>query len=364
MKYCTRCILPESMPLIDFDEQGVCNYCRHHEPITCKGEDALRALVEPYRRSDGEPDCLLAFSGGRDSAFGLHYLKQVLGMNPVAFSYDWGVVTDLARRNQARMVGALGVEHVIVAADLDKKRRNIRKNVQAWLKRPDPGLVTLFMAGDKQVEYYITKTAQKFDVKLVFLCRGNRFENEEFKWGYCGIRNGSPGGVIHDLSLRGKTQLAWYFLKNYLRNPAYINVSIPDTLFAYFVTYVMHLDFAYLWHYKAWNEREIVDTLQGTYGWETEPGSKQTWRTDDGTSAFYNYIYYHVGGFTENDTFRSNQIREGLLTREEAFALVREENQPRMGALRWYFETIGLDCDEVLRRVDAMPRHPAWQAAQ
>lgn len=42
-----------------------------------------------------------------------------------------------------------------------------------------------------------------------------------------------------------------------------------------------------------------------------------TWRIGDGTAAFYNYVYYTVAGFTEHDTFRSNQIREGQMTREE-----------------------------------------------
>ena len=344
------------MPLIAFDEQGVCNYCRAHTPITSMGRQALEDLVAPYRSKNGEPDCVLAFSGGRDSAYGLHFLKKELGMNPIAFTYDWGMVTDLGRRNQARLVGKLGVEQIIVAANIDKKRRNIRKNISAWLKRPDPGMVTLFMAGDKHCEYFMNKIADNNKIKLRFFCRGNRFENEEFKWGYCGIRDGSPEGVLHNLSLKGRAQLLAHFGKQYALNPGYINISMWDTLFAYWVTYMMPMDFTYLWHYIPWDENTIVSTLRNEYGWETEAGSSQTWRTDDGTSPFYNYIYHAIGGFTENDTFRSNQIREGLLSREEAFALVKKENQPRMDAMRWYFDAIGLDCDEVLRQVDAIPK--------
>jgi len=356
MKYCKKCILPDSMPLIRFDQHGICNYCNNYQKTTHKPLEELEKLVAPYRSQNGEPDCIIAFSGGRDSAYGLHYLKKELGMNPIAFTYDWGVVTDLARRNQARMVGKLGVEHIIVAADIDKKRRNIRKNIQAWLKRPRLGMVTLFMAGDKQCEYYITDIAKKNNIKLVFFCRGNSFENEEFKWGYCGIKNGSPNGVLHNLSLAGKIKILSFFAKEYLLNPAYINVSFWDTLFAYWVTYLMKLDFIYLWHYVKWDEKKIVSTLRNEYGWETEPDTLQTWRTDDGTSPFYNYIYHVMGGFTENDTFRSNQIREGILTREEAFALVKEENKPREKALKWYFDAVGLDQKSVLATIDAVPK--------
>jgi hypothetical protein len=259
----------------------------------------------------------------------------------------------MARRNQARMVGALGIEHVIVAADIDRKRRNIRQNVKAWLKRPELGMVTLFMAGDKQVEWYVQETAKRYNTKLILMCRGNQLENEEFKWGYCGgIEDGSPGGVIHDLSVKGRAKiLSWYFL-NYLKNPAYFNHSLLDTAFAYFVTYMQpHPDFHYLWHYVPWVEEEIVDTLIGHYGWETEPGAKQSWRTDDGTSPWYNFIYYTLGGFTENDTFRSNQIREGIMSRDQAWRLAWEENKPRPDTMKWYFDAIGVDMELALDTV-------------
>jgi len=111
-------------------------------------------LVAPYRGSTGEPDCIVPFSGGRDSTYTLHTVKKVLGLNPLAFTYDWGMVTDLGRRNIARVCGRMGVENIIVAADIRKKGSNIRKNVAAWLKRPEMGIIPLFMAGDKYFFYY------------------------------------------------------------------------------------------------------------------------------------------------------------------------------------------------------------------
>jgi len=356
LRRCTKCILPETMPFITFDKDGKCNYCASHKKIKPKGRRALERLVEPYRSKNGEPDCIIAFSGGRDSSYGLHFLKKELKMNPIAYTYDWGMVTDLARRNQARLVGKLGVEHIIVSADITMKRDHINKHIKAWMKKPDLGMVPLFMEGDKQCEYYADELSKKTGVKLIFFCRGNEFENEEFKWGHCGIREGSPKGVIHNLSLRGKMRIAAYYAWQYLTNPSYINTSFFDTLFAYFSTYIMKHDYVYLWHYIAWNEEEIVSTLRKEYDWEIEEDSHSTWRTDDGTSAFYNYIYYAVQGFTENDTFRSNQIREGKLNREKALKIVHEENRPRYRALKWYFDRIGLDGHEVLTVVDNMPK--------
>ena len=62
-------------------------------------------------------------------------------MNPIAVTYDWGMVTDLARRNQARICGMLGIEHVIVAADIPEKRNYIKNYVSGWLQKPHLGMV-------------------------------------------------------------------------------------------------------------------------------------------------------------------------------------------------------------------------------
>ena len=84
--------------------------------------------------------------------------------------------------------------------------------------------------------------------------------------------------------------------------------------------------------------------------------TKSTWRIGDGTAAFYNYIYYTVAGFSEFDTFRSNQIREGMITREKALALVNEENQPRYETIKWYLEIIGMNFKNVIERINKMPK--------
>lgn len=355
IKRCSKCILPITMPFISFDKKGVCNFCKLHKSPTHKGAKLLQKYVDQYRKSN-QPDCIVALSGGRDSSYGLHYVKNVLKMNPIAYTYDWGMITDTARRNQARMVGALGVEHVIVSADIKQKREHIKKHINSWLKKPDLGMVPLFTAGDKQAEYYIEKLKQQTGIKLVIYCRGNEIEDERFKFGHLGIFDGTPGGVIHDISLRDKVKISLYYLKQYIVNPSYINSSLLDTLFAYLSVYLQPHDFLYLWHYIPWNEKEIIGTLKKVYGWETASDTIATWRIDDGTPSFYNYIYYTVQGFTEHDALRSNQIREGVLSRNQALKIVAEENKIRYKSLKWYFDTLGMDGDKVLRAVDGIPK--------
>ena len=168
LKRCTKCILPETFPFIEFDQNGVCNYCKHYKiKNQPKPIEELFKLVEPYRKKNGEPDVLIPFSGGRDSTFALHLVKKVLGLNPIAFTYDWGMVTDLARRNIARLCGSLGVEHIIVSADIKWKRDNIKKNILAWLKKPHLGMVPLFMAGDKYFYYHASQVKKQNDIIII-----------------------------------------------------------------------------------------------------------------------------------------------------------------------------------------------------
>jgi hypothetical protein len=106
-----------------------------------------------------------------------------------------------------------------------------------------------------------------------------------------------------------------------------------------------------------WDER-IVDATSAEYDWEKAPDTTTTWRIGDGTAAFYNYIYYTVGGFSEHDTFRSNQIREGDLSRDEALRMVAEENRPRYPNIKWYLDAVGMDFEEVIRVVNEIPQLP------
>ncbi|MCY4380016.1 MAG: glucosamine 6-phosphate synthetase [Proteobacteria bacterium] len=183
---CTKCILPETMPFILFDMEGVCNYCHQYTPRnTPKPKEEIFKLVEPYRRN-GDLDCIVPFSGGRDSCYGLHLVVKELRMKPITYTYDWGMVTDLGRRNISRMSAELGVENIIVAADIEKKRRNIAKNLKAWLKAPHLGMISILTAGDKHFFRYIEKVKQQTQISLN-LWGVNPLEVTHFKSGFLGI---------------------------------------------------------------------------------------------------------------------------------------------------------------------------------
>ena len=361
LRRCSRCILPETFPYINFDDNGVCNYCENYRPRyanmheTHTKQEFIDSLKQ-YRRHNNSPDVLVPFSGGRDSSYGLHLICKEFDLKPVTFTYDWGMVTDLARRNIARMCGQLGVQNILVSADIRMKRKNIRNNIIAWLKKPELGMVPLFMAGDKAFFKIVNQLKKQTGIGLNLWC-ANPLENTDFKSGFCGVSPDFEKIRLDSLSLSRKLKLAQYYLSQFIINPSYVNVSLLDTWKA-FVSYYFEprQDFYFIFDHFIWNENEVNHTLLSEYEWETSPDSSSTWRIGDGTAPFYNYIYNTARGFTEFDTFRSNQIREGVISREAALELILDENRPREESLQWYLDTINLDFNSTIKKINQLDK--------
>jgi hypothetical protein len=357
LKRCIKCLLPETFPFIQFDSSGVCNYCNNYtKQNRTNSLEQLEKLVEPYRKAGNQPEVLIPISGGRDSTYVLHAVVKDLGLNAISYTYDWGMVTDLARRNIARVCGKLGVENIIVAADIHWKRKNIKKNIQAWLKNPELGMIPLFMAGDKFFLYHAYKIKKELGIDLE-IWGVNDLENTNFKTGFAGLKPEFEKERIYSISLMNKLKLYGFIGKNVIKNPRYINQSVLDSLGSFGARYFMpKADYYHFYDYIRWDEKQIENMLFEEYDWEKAIDTDSTWRIGDGTASFYNYIYTRVAGFSENDTFRSNQIREGMITRDEALDLIYKENAPRYNSLKWYLEIVGLNFEEVIKRINKIPR--------
>ncbi|RLA82535.1 MAG: glucosamine 6-phosphate synthetase [Epsilonproteobacteria bacterium] len=357
IKRCTKCILPETMPYIKFDKEGVCNYCHNYKLRNKpKPKEELFKLVEPYRRAGKELDCIVPFSGGRDSCFGLHLIFKELEMKPVTYTYDWGMVTDLGRRNISQMCGDMGVENIIVAADISLKRKNITMNLKAWLKSPHLGMMAMLTSGDKHFFRHVESIKKQTGINLN-LWGVNPLETTHFKTGFLGIKPDFEEEKVYSNGVMKQLRYHSKRFKAMAESPGYFNSSLWDTLSGeYYRSFTEKEDYFHIFDYYQWNEDEVNDTLINQYDWETAIDTSTTWRIGDGTAGFYNYVYYTVAGFTEHDTFRSNQVREGQITREKALELVADENQPRYQNIRWYLDTLGMDFEETIKIVNSIPK--------
>lgn len=355
IKRCTKCILPETMPFISFDEEGVCNYCKNYKPRNApKPKEELFNLVSLYRRKDGA-DCIVPFSGGRDSSYALHIVVNELKMTPVTYTYDWGMITELGQRNIERMTSALGVKNITIEADINKKRANIAKNLKAWLKSPNLGMISILTAGDKHFFHYIDTVKKQTGIDLN-LWGVNPLEVTHFKSGFLGLKPDFEEARVYMSGFSKQLKYQTHRLKAMLQSPGYFNSSLWDTITGeYYRSVNKKRDYYHIFDYWKWDEKIVNETLK-QYEWELAPDTSSTWRIGDGTAAFYNYIYNTVAGFTEHDTFRSNQIREGQITRNEAIAFINDENRPRYQGIRWYLDLLGMDYVDVISVINNIPK--------
>lgn len=93
MRYCKNCVMPDTRPGITFNEEGICSGCRSFARRKEIDWDArwkeLEAICNKYRGMNGDGyDCAIAVSGGKDSHFQVHLMKEVMHMNPILFSVE------------------------------------------------------------------------------------------------------------------------------------------------------------------------------------------------------------------------------------------------------------------------------------
>ncbi len=111
MKYCTKCLMPDTKPYLTFDAEGVCAACRAHERKNdyeagidwAAREREFDALVKGAKdRKAPFYDAMVPVSGGKDSIAQVHHLLKY-DVRILAVNVNYGVKTEVGRRNLARV---------------------------------------------------------------------------------------------------------------------------------------------------------------------------------------------------------------------------------------------------------------------
>jgi N-acetyl sugar amidotransferase len=175
---CTRCLYDSSVPDLQLDAGGVCNYCRWHDelelqyPQGAEGQRRLNEFVEQIK-VDGKRkayDVIVGVSGGCDSSYMLHMTKA-LGLRPLAVHFDNTWDSTIAVENIHKLLRALDVDlftHVVDNEEYDDIYRSfLRAGVRDVECPTDIGLAAT-----------LNRACDKYGVKYIF--EGHSFRTEGF----------------------------------------------------------------------------------------------------------------------------------------------------------------------------------------
>lgn len=141
-RVCKNCGLPEwyitYYGKLKIDEGGKCNFCNHYErfPNAYKidyksGKEKFNALVEKYRGKE-EYDCIVLFSGGKDSCYSAYLAAKEYGLKTLALTLDTGFFDEATKRNIQVVTEQLGIEHRYLDADLNVIKEVYRNRLRNY----------------------------------------------------------------------------------------------------------------------------------------------------------------------------------------------------------------------------------------
>lgn len=337
MKHCSKCVLPETHETIQFDNQGVCNVCRAHEykqdniDWESRKKD-LDQLIEKYR-GKYDYDCLIPYSGGKDSTWTVHYLVKEYGIKPLVVRFDHGFLRQGIEKNTKKLQRKLGVDFHHFTPNWKVVQKLM---LQSFLEKGDfcwhchTGIfsypmwvairynVPLIFWGEPSSEYtayYSNDKPEEVDEK-----RFNRYVNLGISAEDMAVR---LKGLVDDRDLKPFS----YPPLRELRKIGYRSVCLGS--------YVP-------WDVKA-QSKEIMDEL----GWEGDevenvPGEYSYEKIECYMQGVRDYIKYIKRGYTRPSHLASIDIRNNRMSRDDGVKMVNEYEGKKPPSLDLFLKFVGL----------------------
>ena len=339
MRYCTKCLYPETKPDLWFDDEGVCNACNNfasRKEVDLDARlDELKDVLGRYKITDGSNyDCIVPVSGGKDSHYQIIRLLE-LGMNPLCVTATTDDLAPIGRRNIENMK-KLGVDFVEVTTN-PVVRRRINK-------------LTLTTIGDVSWPEHVTiftipvRMAVQFNVPLIVWG-----ENPQHEYG--GPAASTTKNILDRRWLEEFGGLLGFRVSDLIGQAG---ITAND-LVQY--RYPSDEDLArvgvtgiFLGYYYPWDGYQNAMMAQG-YGFETFPsmveGSLANYENlDNHQMGIHDYFKYLKYGFGRATDIASNHIRRGRMSRDDGMALIKRHD----GNFPWSY--LGKPLAEILGEFD------------
>ncbi len=344
MDRCTRCILPTNYPGIQMDAQGVCQYCKQDkQKINYVGLDSfvkeMRAFQEKHPERNKDYDCLLGFSGGRDSTYLLYLLTKQLGLSVLCYNADHGYVPEVTTQNMNYATDILKSKLVIEKHDYLKQ--SLRHVLATWMHRPSMPMIETFCTGCKRgIESGTIAFAQKNKIPVVI--RGETpFEFPNYRYNL--IRLYPQEGWLPMMFGYGAC-----VAKNplWFTNLTYVDNQVKDFMFFHdfkknFRDHGLILLEPFLGNIR-WEEKVVMSTIEKELHWSKNPRVRSSWRGDCSVALLKLYVYNNILGFNDKTEGLSYLIRDGQITRDEALERVKQEENVPEDIIQEILQGLGL----------------------
>jgi N-acetyl sugar amidotransferase len=316
MRWCSRCILPDTRPNLRLDAEGVCNACRAHDTKrVIDWEQRAQQLVAVVRsaRERAAPhgyDCLIPVSGGKDSTWQTVKCLE-LGLKPLAVTWKTPARTEIGQRNLDNLV-ALGVDHIDWQVSPKVEARFMVRAFERFGSTAIPLHLALFNMP--------LTLATRLRIPLVMWGENSAFEYGAADEAHTGFRLDAAWlrsyGVTH-----GTTAADWVS----------DDLSARD-LAAYFGPAPGELDAAgvraiFLGYYLPWDPQE-TRRVAAEHGFRADSGGPRTGYydfadIDDDFISIHHWMKWYKFGFTRLFDNLSLEVRNGRLERDAAIEIVR-----------------------------------------
>ncbi|HOA05294.1 MAG TPA: N-acetyl sugar amidotransferase, partial [Candidatus Fermentibacter daniensis] len=301
---CTRCILPADYPNVSFDADGVCRVCREHDvrygSIDWEArERTLGRILDRYRGRGLKYDCMVPFSGGKDSTFTLWTIKNRYGMNPLAFNFDNGFLDSDALSVVKKSCRKLGVDLYTYTPDTGLLNRVYRRALEQTGEFCSACVVLMPTA--------IFRAADIHGIRLIVAGFSDELEAPPRETSYMDrtcFWNIMKGGF-------SRKELKWdFFFPSWKRMFGVKQINLPD--------------------YIRWDLPMIYETLNRELDFGRSMASV---RYDCLGTPHSSYLFSRRTGFGKYEYLYSNMVRAGVISREEALRIVaeREPKEPPEG---------------------------------
>lgn len=305
MKRCVECLLPTSYPRLSFDDRGVCAFCNEAKRIDRPSGSRAQELSEilAYAKSLNSPyQVIVPFSGGKDSAYVLYYLKTVVGLRPIAVNFNNGFRSKYADINLKEIPKRLSVD--LIKLNLDWSL--MKKLYQAFLKTAGEFCSVCNAMGYITILSFVFRETKRLGVAPLVVGGWSRTYEE--------MPNVYSFDVPYFWNVIEKSGLCQEVLSSPLVEKEavdFLRASTDPRQMTHLKNVIQLPD------YLDWDVSKITRTLIDEVGWRIPQPGLET-HFDCIAHPLSKYLEFKKYGFDQTTITLSAQIRHGKVTREQA----------------------------------------------